>query len=88
LCKGPLGQLHNHFLPTHKLESKRRRKKRIIRLYGPARTPYERVLQSQEVSAQKRHELEQTHHRLNPFQLARDIERHKKEINQQRLLHA
>ncbi len=88
LCKGPLGQLHNHFLPTHKLESKRRKKKRIVRLYGKARTPYERVLQAQEVSSQKKSELEQLHLRLNPFQLTRDIERQKKGINQLRLLRA
>jgi hypothetical protein len=88
LCKGPLGQLHNHFLPTHKLTGKRRQKKRIVRLYGLARTPYERVLQAQEVSAQKKRELQELHLRLNPFQLTRDIERKKKEINQQRLLQA
>jgi hypothetical protein len=88
LCKGPLGQLHNHFLPTHKLAGKRRKGKRITRLYGAAVTPYERVLHAQEVSAQKKRELKQLHQRLNPFQLTRDIERQKKEINRQRLLEA
>lgn len=86
LCKGALGQLQNHFLPTHKLAGKRRRKKRVIRLYGAAVTPYMRVIDAPEVSAQKKRELEQVHQRLNPFQLVRDIERQKKEINQQRLL--
>src|SRR3954468_24095168 len=43
LCKGPLGQLQNHFLPTHKLSKKRRCGRRVVRIYGPAKTPYARV---------------------------------------------
>lgn len=86
LCKGPLGQLHNHFLPTHKLQEKRRAKKKVIRLYGPAVTPYQRVVQAREVSPEKKRELQQVHEHLNPFQLTREIERQKKEIHQQRLL--
>ena len=88
LCKGPLGQLLNHFLPTQKLIEKRRRAKRITRLYGPAQTPYARVLAAQEVSSDKKTELQLLHQRLNPFQLTRDIERRKKEINARRLLRA
>jgi hypothetical protein len=44
LCKGPLGQLQNHFLPTLQLEAKRRQGPRQVRLYGPALTPYARLL--------------------------------------------
>lgn len=86
LCKGPLGQLLNHFLPTHKLESKRRTGNRTVRLYGPALTPYERVLQAPEIGAQQKTQLKELHGRLNPFQLTREIERQKKEINRQRQL--
>lgn len=86
LCKGPLGQMHNHFLPTHQLERKRRKARRIIRIYGPARTPYARVLAASEVTAAKKQELEVLHQLLNPFELAREIERQKKAIAVRRLL--
>ena len=40
LCKGGLGQLLNHFLPTHKLVKKRKRAgQSSVRVYGPAQTP-------------------------------------------------
>jgi hypothetical protein len=88
LCKGPLGQLLNHFLPTQKLEEKRRNANKITRVYGPAQTPYGRVLAAEEVSLEKKKELTQLHQRLNPFQLAREIERQKKRIEQCRSLEA
>lgn len=88
LCKGPLGQLLNHFLPTHKLLEKRRRAKRITRIYGPAQTPYTRVLVAAEVSAATKKQLKALHTQLNPFQLTRDIEMQKKQINAIRLLRA
>lgn len=86
LCKGPLGQLQNHFLPTQKLREKRREGRRTIRVYGEALTPYERVLASAEVGAAKKAELRRLHESLNPFQLAREIERQKREIEARRLL--
>lgn len=85
LCKGPLGQLQNYFLPTHKLEQKKRRDQRTTRLYGPPQTPLERVLAAPQVSAQKKAELQQARDRLNPFQLHRDIERQKIQIEAVRL---
>lgn len=87
LCKGALGQLLNHFLPTHKLEKKKRRPGQSpLRVYGEATTPYARVLQAREVSAEKKTQLQALHARLNPFQLGREIERQKKEIEARRLL--
>lgn len=89
LCKGALGQLLNHFLPTHKLEEKKLRAgKSPLRVYGPAQTPYARVLLAAEVSAEKKTELQALHGRLNPFELAREIERQKKQIEARRLLAA
>lgn len=89
LCKGPLGQLLNHFLPTHKLAEKKPRKgKSPLRVYGQAVTPYARVLLAAEVSAAKKAELKILHASLNPFQLGREIERQKKEIAARRLLRA
>ena len=51
LCHGALGQLLNHFLPTHLLKEKRRQGNRTVRVYGPALTPYARVLAAAEVTA-------------------------------------
>ena len=86
LCAGALGQLLNHFLPTQLLQEKRREGKRTIRVYGPALTPYARVLAATEVSAAKKTQLRTLHDQLNPFALAREVERQKKAINSQRLL--
>jgi hypothetical protein len=53
LCKGALGQLQNHFLPTHKLEKKARKEGRTVRIYGAAQTPLARVLAAPQVSGGK-----------------------------------
>ena len=89
LCKGALGQLQNHFLPTHQLQKKTVRPgQRSLRVYGAAQTPYARVLAAREVRGQNKAQLRALHARLNPFQLGREIERQKKEIEAQRLLRA
>ena len=89
LCQGPLGQLLNHFLPTHKLvEKKKREGKAELRVYGAAQTPYARVLAAAEVTAEKKAQLQTLHASLNPFQLGREIERQKKEIEARRLRRA
>jgi len=88
LCVGALGQLLNHFLPTHLLKEKRRKGNRTVRVYGPALTPYARVMAAQEVSPDKKAQLQRLHQQLNPFALAREVERQKKAINAQRLLRA
>ena len=57
-------------------------------MYGPAQTPLTRVLAAPQVTAAKKTELKALHARLNPFQLHRDIERQKKEIEAIRLFRA
>jgi hypothetical protein len=86
LCQGALGQLLNHFLPTHLLKEKRRKANRTVRVYGPALTPYARVVAAAEVSPAKKAQLQKLHAQLNPFGLAREVERQKKVINARRLL--
>jgi hypothetical protein len=61
---------------------------RAVRQYGPAQTPYARVLAAAEVSAEAKARLQALHATLNPFQLARDIERQKKAIEARRRLPA
>lgn len=86
LCEGALGQLLNHFLPTHLLKEKRRKANRIVRVYGAPLTPYARVLATEQVSPIKKAQLRNLHEQLNPFALARHVEQQKKAINAQRLL--
>lgn len=88
LCKGALGRLLNHFLPTQKLRGKRREGTRIIREYGEPQTPYARVLAAKEVSAQSKARLRALHASLNPLALTRQIEQEKKEIERCRTLRA
>lgn len=88
LCTGALGALLNHFLPTHLLQAKRRQGNRTVRVYGPALTPYARVLAASQVTPAKKAELRQFHAQLNPLALAREVERQKKIINAQRRLRA
>jgi len=85
LCQGALGQLLNHFLPTHLLKEKRRHGNRTVRVYGPALTPYARVVAAPEVLSAQKRQLQALHQRLNPFALAREVERQKREINVRRL---
>ena len=86
LCHGALGQLLNHFLPTHLLKEKRRQGNRTVRVYGPALTPYARLLAAPEGRPAKQRELQALHQQLNPFALAREVERQKKVIEEHRLL--
>jgi hypothetical protein len=80
LCKGPLGQLLNYFLPTLKLERKERVGSRLVRKYGPARTPLDRVLACAEVTPETKARLEHQKKQLNPFALRREVDRQFKVI--------
>ena len=86
LCKCALGQMNNHFFCTLKLKEKRRHEKKITRIYGPAKSAYERVLQAPQVEVKIKAELRAEHATLNPFQLAREIEAQKKIIEALRRL--
>jgi hypothetical protein len=87
LCKGALGQMLNHFQSPHKLRKKERREDgRITRCYGPAASAWARVLAAPQVDEATKARLRTEHAALNPFRLARDIERQKKEIEKVRLL--
>ncbi len=88
LCKGALGQLLNLFLPSMKLQSKRREGSKTLRVYDRASTPLQRVLACQEVSAEKKAHLRQLHEELNPFALRRQIDRQLREIDAIRELKA
>jgi hypothetical protein len=67
------------------LVAKRRQGQRLVRVYGPAQTPYARVMLAGEVTPANKAELAALHRRLNPFQLAREVEQQKKQIEARRL---
>ena len=80
LTTGAWGQLVNLFRPALKLKSKVREGSRIKRHYDAPETPDTRVQASAQVSAAKKTELQALKARLNPFELAAQVERELKGI--------
>lgn len=65
--------LQNHFSPSVKLKSKEKRGSKYRRVYEEPQTPYQRLMQSGQLSPQARHQLKQIHRSLNPFDLRKTI---------------
>jgi hypothetical protein len=63
----------NFFQPSMKLVSKTRHGARVHRVYDTARTPYQRLLDSGELSDAKRAELAVIYQRLDPVTLLRQL---------------
>lgn len=80
LCRGPLDQLLNWYLPTMKLEQKERIGSRVVRRYGPTQTPLDRVLGCAEVPAQTKARLQAAKAAQNPFAVRREVDRQLREI--------
>jgi hypothetical protein len=72
----------NHFMPTQKLIKKEKINSKYKKQYDKAKTPYQRVLASEHVDAEKKMELALLHQRLNPFQLKISIEKKLRKIYQ------
>ncbi|MCS5709001.1 transposase family protein [Candidatus Berkiella cookevillensis] len=66
--------LQNHFMPSMKLKSKERIGAKYKKQYEPAKTPYERVLESDSVADTTKEKLQAIHAALNPFTLKKIIE--------------
>ena len=64
----------NFFQPSLKLVDKRRVDNKVHKTYDPAKTPYQRLLQSSDVSETSREALRQTYAKLNPVALRRSID--------------
>lgn len=73
---------HNFFLPSLKLLDKQRQGSRVSKRYGPAQTPYERLLQCPNVDAATKARLRRQFHRLNPVALERTIRSLQKRLEQ------
>jgi len=72
----------NWFQPTIKLVSKTRVGGRIKRVYDTARTPYERVLRSGQVSKQAQQQLRSAYEALNPAELRRRLEQLRERLSE------
>ena len=65
---------NNFFRPSQKLIEKIRINSKYKKKYGTPKTPYLRVMESEYISGQKKDTLKKMYHRLNPFELKRNIE--------------
>jgi len=65
----------NFFQPVIKLVLKERVGGRIHRKYDKPRTPYQRIMESSEISQEKKEELQKIYLSLNPAELKRQIDK-------------
>jgi len=70
----------NFFQPTMKLARKRRVRGKVHRQYEPAITPYERLLESDQLTPNAMARLQRTHATLNPAELKRRIDSKRDEL--------
>jgi hypothetical protein len=64
----------NYFCPTLKLKEKLRINSRYCKKYEPPQTPYQRLIDSKDVSDGAKKTLEAVYNSLNPFKLKRKID--------------
>lgn len=74
LYRNELRLYKNFFLPRMKLKEKIRVGSRVHRKYYPAKTPYQHLMESDQIPSAKKKELEKIYQSLNPAQLKRTIE--------------
>lgn len=65
----------NYFQPVMKLKEKIRDGSKITKRYDKAKTPYERLLECNEISEEKKKELKDICEGINPAELMRQIEK-------------
>lgn len=70
----------NYFQPVMKLIEKQREGSRIKKKYDQARTPYQRLLASGQISRDKQEDLTRQYEQLNPAYLKREITRIQNEL--------
>jgi hypothetical protein len=75
LYRGELRLYKNFFQPVMMLSRKVRIAGRPKRTYGPAQTPYHRLIESGQLSPERARELKELYQRLNPAELKRQIDR-------------
>ncbi len=65
----------NYFFPTFKLKEKIRIGGKIKKRYGPPKTPYRRLMESEFITEDQKTKLSETKLKLNPFELKRGLEK-------------
>ncbi len=70
----------NYFCPTLKLIEKKRINSKYKKKYESPKTPYQRLMDSDQITKQKKKQLQTCHLKLNPFILKQRIEYKLKEI--------
>ena len=74
LYKNAFSLYANYFCPTLKLKEKLRVNSKYVKKYYPPKTPYQRLLDSENVSSEAKLLLRATYKSLNPFKLIKIIE--------------
>lgn len=73
--------LQNFFIPTMKLQEKKRFGAKIKKVFDEPMTPYQRILNSEYVSADLKNKLKERKQHLNPFKLRMGLETKLKELS-------
>ena len=74
--------LQNFFMPTQKLLRKTRIGARIKKEYEPAKTPFQRLMESNALSDEQKETLARKKSSLNPFHLQKDLQAKLKEFEE------
>lgn len=75
LYRNELRLYNNFFKPQNKLILKERIGGKIHRVYDKAKTPFQRLMESSEISKEKKRELREIYLSLNPAELKRNIDK-------------
>lgn len=70
-----LSLLNNYFCPSVKLIDKQRVKAKTIKVHDAPKTPFQRILESSQISDEIKDTLRQKQKQLDPFKLKKDIEK-------------
>jgi hypothetical protein len=67
--------LQNFFIPTYKIKEKIRVGSKIKKIYDKPKTPFQRLIESEYLTKEQKQKLEDQKKELNPFTLARELEK-------------
>jgi len=80
LYKSEWRLFHNFFCPSVKLIEKQRIASKTIKRYDKPKTPYQRIMESLDITEEIKKKLTELFHTLNPFLLRKAMEERLKEI--------
>jgi len=80
LYQNEISRLYNYFYPTMKLKDKIRIHSKIKKHHDQAKTPYQRLMESDHINVLQKEKLRMIFESLNPFELKDNIQRKLKHI--------